>query len=77
MGQRPMGSSPVPQMVSLPQRQGSGPMGPPGGGRSPVTQRMQRQFNIISYTEMQFDAITTIFKTILDAFLFNFNSKGG
>merc|ERR1712241_1537547 len=27
-----MGSSPVPQMVSLPQRQGSGPMGPPGGG---------------------------------------------
>merc|ERR1712203_486284 len=32
MGQRPMGSSPVPQMVSLPQRQGSGPIGPPGGG---------------------------------------------
>lgn len=50
-------------------------MGPPGGGRSPVTQRMQRQFNIISYTEMQFDAITTIFKTILDAFLFNFNTE--
>lgn len=27
-------------------------MGPPGGGRSPITQRLQRQFNIIAYTEM-------------------------
>ena len=49
-------------------------MGPPGGGRSVVTQRMQRQFNIISYPEMQFDAITVIYKTILDAFYYNFNS---
>lgn len=49
-------------------------MGPPGGGRSDVTQRMQRQFNIISYTDMQFEAITVIFKTILEAFYYNFNS---
>ena len=49
-------------------------MGPPGGGRSVVTQRMQRQFNIISYPEMQFDAITVIYKTILEAFYYNFNS---
>jgi dynein heavy chain len=50
-------------------------MGPPGGGRSVVTQRMQRQFNIISYTDMQFEAITTIFKTILDAFYYNFTAE--
>ena len=50
-------------------------MGPPGGGRSEVTQRMQRQFNILTYTDMAFEAITVIFKTIIDAFYFNFNTE--
>lgn len=27
-------------------------MGPPGGGRSAITNRMMRHFNIISYTEL-------------------------
>ena len=49
-------------------------MGPPGGGRSVVTGRMQRQFNILTYTDMAFEAITVIFKTIIDAFYFNFNA---
>jgi dynein heavy chain len=48
-------------------------MGPPGGGRANVTQRLQRHYNIIAYTEMSFDAITTIFTTIANAFFATFS----
>jgi len=44
-------------------------MGPPGGGRSEITQRLQRHFNIITYTDLSEDSIYTIFFTIVSAFL--------
>jgi len=49
-------------------------MGPPGGGRAVVTQRLQRFFNIIAYTDMSFSAISMIFTTIVNAFFASFNA---
>jgi dynein heavy chain len=48
-------------------------MGPPGGGRSPLTQRMERHFNIITYTNLGKDSITMIFQKILYAFIGGFS----
>lgn len=42
--------------------------GPPGGGRSDIPERLQRHFNILTYTDLQQEAINTIFSTILSAF---------
>jgi dynein heavy chain, axonemal len=47
-------------------------MGPPGGGRQEITQRLQRHYNFLTYTEMMPEAMTTIFTTILSAFYHNF-----
>lgn len=44
-------------------------MGPPGGGRNPVSARVLRHFNILSFTELSDDSVGCIFKTILGAFL--------
>jgi len=44
-------------------------MGPPGGGRNPITSRMVRQFNMISQTEMDHESMALIFGTILRNFL--------
>jgi dynein heavy chain len=43
-------------------------MGPPGGGRSVITPRLQRHFNILTYTDLPYDIIGNIFKTIINAF---------
>jgi dynein heavy chain len=43
-------------------------MGPPGGGRAEVTQRLQRHYNFLTYTDISFEAITIIYKTIVSAF---------
>lgn len=40
-------------------------MGPPGGGRNPVTDRFLRHFNFISFPEMEDDVAFKIFDTIL------------
>ena len=48
-------------------------MGPPGGGRSPLTKRLERHFNIITYTNLGKESITMIFSKILYAFLAGFS----
>ncbi len=49
-------------------------MGPPGGGRSVITPRLQRHFNIMTYTDLQDESIHTIFFTIINAFMYNFTA---
>ena len=46
-----------------------GAMGPPGGGRQPVSNRMLRHMHMISFTEMTSAEIEGIFTTIASAFL--------
>uniref|UniRef100_A0A4W5QVG2 Dynein axonemal heavy chain 1 n=1 Tax=Hucho hucho TaxID=62062 RepID=A0A4W5QVG2_9TELE len=41
-------------------------MGPPGGGRNPITQRFTRHFNFLSFTEMEDASKKKIFSTILE-----------
>ncbi|KAI9349443.1 dynein heavy chain and region D6 of dynein motor-domain-containing protein [Zopfochytrium polystomum] len=47
-------------------------MGPPGGGRNPVTARFVRHFNLMSFVEMDDDSLQRIFTTILGGFLQRF-----
>ncbi|KAL2653916.1 hypothetical protein R1flu_022044 [Riccia fluitans] len=44
-----------------------GCMGPPGGGRNPVTMRFLRHFYYLSFIEMPDDSLRLIFSTILSA----------
>eukprot|EP01135_Chromosphaera_perkinsii_P003004 Nk52_evm26s232 gene=Nk52_evmTU26s232 len=44
-------------------------MGPPGGGRNPITNRMTRHFNVIYISEMNDSSKTKIFGTILNTYL--------
>lgn len=40
-------------------------MGPPGGGRAPVTPRFQRHFNFIGFVNLDESTLDTIFRNIL------------
>ncbi|XP_041639844.1 dynein heavy chain 1, axonemal [Cheilinus undulatus] len=44
-------------------------MGPPGGGRNPITQRFTRHFNFLSFTEMEDASKKRIFSTILGSWM--------
>mmetsp|Transcript_3023 Transcript_3023/g.9072 ORF Transcript_3023/g.9072 Transcript_3023/m.9072 type:complete len:4073 (+) Transcript_3023:47-12265(+) len=44
-------------------------MGPPGGGRNPITPRYMRHFNIIAYTAFEDASMQRIFQTIVEWWL--------
>jgi dynein heavy chain len=44
-------------------------MGPPGGGRNPVTNRFLRQFNMLAYPRIGDDSVSRIFGTIFASHL--------
>lgn len=44
-------------------------MGPPGGGRSVLTQRLQRHFNIITYNVLDNASVEMIFTKIVNRYL--------
>lgn len=48
-------------------------MGPPGGGRTFITNRLVRHFNVIAYTELSAGTVTEIFSTLVSFFLKRFN----
>ena len=50
-------------------------MGPPGGGRSNITARFVRQFNMLTYTDLDEDTISSIFNTIVKSFFRRFNDN--
>lgn len=47
-------------------------MGPPGGARSQLSQRFQRHFNLLAYTELEDSSIILIFNTIVKNLLNRF-----
>ena len=49
--------------------------GPPGGGRSVITARFMRHFNICTYTNLEDNQITLIYRVIVKAFLEKFTEK--
>lgn len=52
-----------------------GAMGPPGGGRNPVTRRFTRHFNQIAQTDLEKDSLILIFSTIVKANLSSFSNE--
>ena len=48
-------------------------MGPPGGGRTFITNRYTRHFNIIAYTELSASTVTEIFSVLVQSYLRKFS----
>ena len=53
----------------------TGAMGPPGGGRSFLTNRFMRHFNVITYTELVDSSIKSIFVRKVNNFLTKFSNE--
>ncbi|XP_076826201.1 dynein axonemal heavy chain 1-like isoform X3 [Clavelina lepadiformis] len=49
-------------------------MGPPGGGRNPITARLLRHFNYIACTEMEMESKSRIFNSIVSSWLWGSRS---
>lgn len=47
-------------------------MGPPGGGRTEISNRVLRHFNLLTYTAMEDASVATIFTTLMSHFFSNF-----
>ena len=47
-------------------------MGPPGGGRSAITNRCVRHFNVIAYPELDRETISGIFDKLVNHFFSKF-----
>ena len=47
-------------------------MGPPGGGRTFITNRVTRHFNILAYTDLSNDIINHIFSSLLTFYMKKF-----
>lgn len=45
-----------------------GAMGPPGGGRNPITQRLTRHFNFLAFTELSDNSKSNIFQPMMQAY---------
>jgi len=48
-------------------------MGPPGGGRNPITPRIMRHFNYLAFTELEDSSKAKIFSTIVTWWLGQFS----
>ena len=48
-------------------------MGPPGGGRTFISNRVVRHFNVIGYNELSNTYISEIFTSLITFFLKRFN----
>ncbi|EAN77952.1 Cytoplasmic dynein 2 heavy chain (DYNC2H1), putative [Trypanosoma equiperdum] len=53
----------------------SGAMGPPGGGRTHISQRFLRHFNLIAFPEVNEGSMDRIFGSILDAYFKPFSEE--
>lgn len=48
-------------------------LGPPGGGRTQITPRLVRHFNMIAYTELDNQTTSNIFTQIVSHFMKRFS----
>eukprot|EP00002_Diphylleia_rotans_P006932 TRINITY_DN1638_c0_g1_i1.p1 TRINITY_DN1638_c0_g1~~TRINITY_DN1638_c0_g1_i1.p1 ORF type:complete len:4126 (-),score=976.49 TRINITY_DN1638_c0_g1_i1:597-12974(-) len=49
-------------------------MGPPGGGRNPISNRFLRHFNLLAFNELGDDSYRRIYTTILGCYMDNFGA---
>ena len=50
-------------------------MGPPGGGRTFITNRIVRHFNVIAYTDLDKETINAIFTQLMNNFYRKFSEN--
>jgi dynein heavy chain len=50
-------------------------MGPPGGGRTYITERLKRHYSILAYSDLQDESIRQIFETMCNYFFVQFDQS--